>query len=56
MLNKDQSIKWEEATIQAFVGIKEALKNAPVLADPDYNKDFQMFSFSSEISIASVVL
>ncbi|KAH9292066.1 hypothetical protein KI387_042748, partial [Taxus chinensis] len=56
MLKKDQVIKWEEVSIQAFNGIKEALKHAPVLAAPNYKKPFQVFSFASENTIASVLL
>lgn len=56
MLKKYQSIKLEEDAIQVFIGIKEALKNTPVLAPPNYKKAFQMFFFSSENTIALVLL
>ncbi|KAH9296655.1 hypothetical protein KI387_044235 [Taxus chinensis] len=56
ILKKDQVIKWEEASIQDFNGIKEALKHAPILEAPNYKKFFQMFSFSSENTIASILL
>ncbi|KAH9303797.1 hypothetical protein KI387_008201, partial [Taxus chinensis] len=56
MLKKDQVIRWEEAAIQAFEGIKDALKHAPVLAAPNYKRPFQIFSFASEYTIASVLL
>jgi hypothetical protein len=36
--------------------IKEAIVSSPVLVSPDYAKDFQIFSFASEDTIASVLL
>lgn len=56
MLKKKQVIIWEEDSIQAFNGIKEALKHAPVLEAPNYKNHFQIFSFASENTIASIFL
>jgi hypothetical protein len=36
--------------------VKYALTQAPVLISPDYTKDFYLFSFSSEHTIATVLL
>lgn len=56
VLRKDQVIKWEEAAIQAFEGIKDTLKHAPVLEAPNYKMHFQIFSFASKFNIALVLL
>lgn len=56
MIKKDQVIRWEEASIQDFEGIKDALKHAPVLGTPNYKIPFQIFSFASEYTIASIFL
>jgi hypothetical protein len=36
--------------------VKHALTQAPVLISPDYTKDFYLFSFASEHTIAGVLL
>jgi len=41
---------------QSFEAIKEALTQTPVLISLDFNKDFINFSFTSEHTIAAVLL
>ena len=40
----------------SFTHIKKFISEAPVLASPDYLKDFLIFSFASEHTIAAVLL
>jgi hypothetical protein len=47
MLKKDVVIKWFLEEKSSFQTIKQALVEAPVLANPDYTKDFFIFSFAS---------
>jgi hypothetical protein len=56
MLNKDDVIKWSEEEKSAFQRIKQYLVEAPVLAIPDYAKEFFIFSFSFEETIVVVLL
>jgi hypothetical protein len=56
MLKKDVVIKWSLEEKSTFQRIKQALVEAPVLANPDYTKDFFIFSFSSEETIVVVLL
>eukprot|EP00253_Pinus_taeda_P009505 PITA_09505 len=56
MLKKDSKVKWTLEAKQAFEGIKIALTQAPVLTSPQFDKDFIIFSFSSEHSIVVVLL
>ncbi|KAH9312544.1 hypothetical protein KI387_027579, partial [Taxus chinensis] len=56
MMKKDQVIKWEESSIQYFNGMKESLKHAHVWVAPNYKEPFQVFSFASANTIASVLL
>ena len=56
MLKKDSAIKWTIKAKQSFKSIKQALTKAPVLISPDYTKDFIIFSFASEHTIAAVLL
>jgi hypothetical protein len=56
MLNKDVEIKWTRETRSSFQRINQALIEAHVLVSPDYSKEFLIFSFSSEETIAVVLL
>ena len=56
MLKKDNEIKWTQEAKQAFNEIKKALTKALVLITPNFEKDFQIYSFASDHTIASVLL
>jgi hypothetical protein len=56
MLRKGNEIKWTQEARKSFEDIKIALTKAPVLASPDFTKDFIMFSFASEHTIVGVLL
>jgi hypothetical protein len=56
MLKKDSEIKWTVEAKASFERVKKSISEAPVLASPDYTKEFQIFSFASEHTIAVVLL
>src|ERR1700727_2760388 len=56
MLKKDAKVKWSLETKQAFESIKTTLTQTPVLTSPQFDKDFIIFSFASEHTIAAVLL
>eukprot|EP00253_Pinus_taeda_P003715 PITA_03715 len=56
MLKKDAKVKWSLETKQSFESIKIALTQTPVLTSPQFDKDFIIFSFASEHTIAVVLL
>jgi hypothetical protein len=56
MLKKDTKIKWNTESKHSFKQVKHALTQAPVLISPDYTKDFYLFSFTSEHTIAAMLL
>ena len=56
MLKRDVKIKWDAKYRQSFEQVKRALTEAPVLISPDFTKDFYLFSFTSEHTIAVVLL
>jgi len=56
LLKKDAKFVWQEDGKKAFQEIKSAIAKAPVLVSPDYSKDFMIFSFASEDTIAGVLL
>jgi hypothetical protein len=56
MLKKDSGVNWTTEARASFAHIKKVISEAPVLASPDYLKDFLIFSFASEHTIAAVLL
>ena len=56
MLRKDSNIKWTPAAKKSFEDIKKAISEAPVLVSPNFSKDFLIFSFTSEYTIAALLL
>jgi hypothetical protein len=56
MLKKGNEIKWIPEERKFFEDIKVALTKALVLASPNFEKDFILFSFTSEHTIAGVLL
>ena len=56
MLKKGHEIKWNGEARKSFWEIKKAISDAPVLVSPDFTKDFSVFSYASEYTIAAVLL
>lgn len=56
MLRKENEIKWDDDARKSFITIKFALTKAPVLASPDFSKDFLTFSYAFEDTIAAILL
>ena len=56
MLKKDSEVKWIVEAKSSFERIKKYIGEALVLASPDYIKEFLIFSFTSEHTVATVLL
>ena len=56
MLKKDNEVRWTSESKVSFQCIKKVISEASVLASPDYMKEFLIFSFASEHTIANVLL
>jgi len=56
MLKKGHEIKWSAEAKESFWGIKKAISEAPVLVSPNFAKEFSIFSYASEHTIAAVLL
>jgi len=56
MLKRDSTIKWTIEAKISFEDIKLALSRTPVLISPKLDRDFILFSFSYEHTIATVLL
>ena len=56
LLKKNAKFVWTNEGREAFGSIKNAITRSPVLVSLDYTKDFMIFSFASEDTIAGVLL
>jgi hypothetical protein len=52
MIHKDVKFKWDEEQKDAFRNIKTAISRAPVLRSLDFNRDFFLYTFSFDQSLA----
>eukprot|EP00253_Pinus_taeda_P027055 PITA_27055 len=56
MLKKESEVKWTDAARKSFESIKRDIMEAPTLINPDYNKEFHIFSFASNDTLAVVLM
>jgi hypothetical protein len=56
MLKMGHDLKWSDEAKREFMDIKQTLCQSPVLANPDYGKIFQLFSFASTLTMVVVIL
>ena len=56
MLKRDSKVKWIVEANQAFEGIKLALTQTHVLTNPQFDREFIIFCFASQHTIAAVLL
>ena len=56
LLKKDIAFKWDDKGLQYFEDIKNAISQAPILISPDFLRDFIIFSFASQDTIAGVLM
>ena len=56
MLRKGNEIKWTPEAKQSFYEIKTTLTHAPMLTSPNFQKDFQIYSFASKHTVVGVLL
>jgi hypothetical protein len=55
MIHKDSKFKWDDDRKDAFKNIKSTISPAPVLRSPDFNRDFKLYTFTSDQSLAAVL-
>jgi hypothetical protein len=56
VLKKGHDPKWSDEAKKAFDDIKQVLYHSPVFVSPSDDKDFQIFSFSSDSTMVAVLL
>jgi hypothetical protein len=55
LLKKEQRFEWSMDTQEAFNNIKGAITTAPVLINPNFKRDFIIYSFATYIVVAYVL-
>jgi hypothetical protein len=56
MLKKDRSFSWNDDTEKYFVEVKKAISSAPVLAKPNFEKYFIIYTNATEEVISAILL
>jgi hypothetical protein len=56
LLKKDAKFKWSLQCEEAFITLNKLLTTAPVLAQPDIEKPFDVYCDASSISIGGVLM
>jgi hypothetical protein len=52
LLKQDRTFSWTDEVEKDFIGIKKEISSAPVLAKPDFNKDFIIYTNATEEAIS----
>ena len=55
MIKKVATFKWNEVEKDAFVKIKRLIAESPTLLSPNFDKEFYLYTFASELSYAGVL-
>src|SRR6185437_15877104 len=55
MIAKDSLYKWTDACDVAFNTLKEKLTTAPILAYPDFNRPFRLYTDVSDFALGAVL-
>ena len=52
---KRTSVKWTEECEKSFLKLKDLCSNTPVLAYPDYTKNFKLYTDASKSGLGAVL-
>jgi hypothetical protein len=56
LLKKDRSFSWKNDVEYDFVGIKKAISSAPVLAKPEFEREFMIYTNATEEAVSSILM
>jgi len=56
MIKKDEIYKWDKREKDVFAYIKQAITKAPTLYSPYFSKDFLLYTFTFDTSLAVVLM
>ena len=55
MIKNVATFKWNELDKDSFIKIKKLIVESPALLSPDFNKEFYLYTFASDLSYAGVL-
>ena len=55
MVKQSVQLKWTDIEKNAFSKIKTSIAHAPSVKSPDFEKDFILYTFASDDSLAAVL-
>lgn len=55
MINKKVEYKWEANQGEAFMNMREAISNSPSLVNPEFLKEFFLYTFATDISYVVIL-
>lgn len=55
MMKKDIVYRWSNEAKKSFQQIKEAIVEALVLVNPDFDKEFLLYTFNFDVSYAAIL-
>ena len=55
LIRKDEEFEWTKAQQKAFEIIKEKLTEEPILAHPDWDKTFKLYTDASDTGLGAVL-
>jgi len=55
MIHKDAEFKWDDERKNSFNDIKAAISQALVLRSSNFNREFSLYTFASDQSLATVL-
>jgi hypothetical protein len=56
LLKKDHPFSWTDDVENAFEGIKKTISFSPVLANPDFEKEFTIYTNATEEAVSDVLI
>jgi hypothetical protein len=56
ILKKHRSISWTDDVENSFIRIKKEISSAPVMAKPDFEKDFIIYTNATEEEVYAILL
>lgn len=56
LLKANHTFVWNEQANKSFIKIKDALSSTPVLATPDFSKDFIIYTNATEEAVAAILM
>lgn len=56
LLRKEMEFDWDNNRQSTFTTIKDVIASAPVLAKPDFNRDFLLYTNATEEAISAILI